>query len=130
VLNFGTTLIAVAIPDGIVMAADDLMYSEQGGEPSPLRNGVHKVFAVGQNILIGSAGLLSHSGIEYQIENWMAEFVDAHDDASTKRPSDIAAALETKMRDTFHAARSQARRRDLEDAPPKGPHRKLPRRRW
>jgi hypothetical protein len=104
-LNRGTTLIAVATIDGLILAADDLMYAEQGEQAIPLEDGVQKVFVINNNILIGSAGLLAHP--KYKFRDWISEFIEMHQRVpASERPSDIAAALETKMRATFHAIES------------------------
>jgi 20S proteasome alpha/beta subunit len=96
-LNCGTTLIAATTADGIVMAADDLMYAEQSGQAIPLKNGFHKVFVADKNILIGSAALMLDQTIEYQFEDWITEFIETQQGTlAFKRPSDIAAALEIK----------------------------------
>ena len=101
----GTTLITRPTEDGIVMAADDLAYAEQGGQAIPCRNRVQKVFAV-DNILIGSAGVVFHKQCEYELENWVADFIEMQHCTPNKRPSDVAAALEEKMRRTFKAVES------------------------
>ncbi len=96
----GTTLYTISTPDGILMAADDLMYSEQDGKTVPLANGVSKVFVM-DNVLIGSAGILLWEPLEYKLQGWIADFIEAHRSASDKRPSSVAEAIHAKMRETF-----------------------------
>jgi hypothetical protein len=103
----GTTLITVATEDGIVMAADDLVYAKQGGQTVPALKGIQKVFIVDSNVLIGSCGLMMHRPIKYDFKDWLSEFIQAHQTTSAaKRPSDVATALEVKMRRTFQSIES------------------------
>lgn len=62
--TLGTTLIAVASPQGIVMAADHFAYKEQEGKAVPAGRGVRKVFFAGNNLLVGSAGLVESGIVE------------------------------------------------------------------
>jgi hypothetical protein len=98
----GTTLIAIKHVDGIVMAADDLMYTEVGGHATPQRDRVQKIFPMGDNILIGSAGVLSHPTIHYWFEDWLKQFIENHQGTTSKRPSDVADALAGRLQETFH----------------------------
>ena len=99
--RFGTTLIAARTADGILMAADDLMYAQQGGNSVPIAECVQKVFISKQNILIGTAGVMSFPQIKYEAQDWIAAFINAQHADTFQRPSDIASALHVKMRDTF-----------------------------
>jgi hypothetical protein len=101
----GTTLITIAINDGIIMAADDLIHAEENGQAIPVQDGVRKVFVM-DNILIGSAGLMTHRRTKYQFQDWIADFIQAHHGIPNKRPRDIADALDTKMRATLKAVAS------------------------
>jgi hypothetical protein len=83
------------------MAADDLVYAERSGHPIPGANCIQKISTLSSNILIGSAGLMIHPEIDYEYENWISSFITAHETDLTKRPSDIATALETRMRNTM-----------------------------
>ncbi len=96
----GTTLIVLATDDGLLIAADDIMYREQEGQAIPVKQNVRKVWAMG-NIMIGSSGILFCPEIEYEFENWIANFIEAHRGATDKLPSDIAEAIHVKMRETF-----------------------------
>jgi hypothetical protein len=103
----GTTLIVIATEDGILMAADDLVYVERGGEAIPALDQVQKVVAMGENILIGTCGMAWHRSIEYKFEDWIVEFIETHGGSTRgNRPSDVAAALEQKMRETLKAIES------------------------
>src|SRR5271157_1609240 len=103
----GTTLMAVMTVDGIVMAADDLVYAEKGGTVIPSENGVQKVFVLGNNILIGSAALMRHAGIKYKFEDWISEFIRVHQSSDgVNLPSETASDLERKMRHTLKAIES------------------------
>jgi hypothetical protein len=110
----GTTLILFAVGEGVVMAADDLIYALLDGKPIPAERNVRKVFAMG-NILIGTAGIMRAKqngqltaigetpqtvSIEYKFEDWIVEFIRAHRSASDNDPQVIADALNTKMRET------------------------------
>jgi hypothetical protein len=97
----GTTLIAVATDDGIVMAADDLVYVEKGGEVIPSFHGVQKVFVAAENILIGSAGMMANSQIEYKFDDWISRFIESNCSGPGKLPSDVASALYREMQETF-----------------------------
>lgn len=83
------------------------MYSEQEGNAIPLRNGVQKLFILKPNIIVGTAGLMSHPEIKYEAEEWIPEFILAHEGPALHRPGDIAPALHVKMRDTFEAIESR-----------------------
>jgi|ERR1035441_6867709 hypothetical protein len=102
--TFGTTLIVGYTPDGIVMAADDLGHSKEGGKAIPREIGIEKVFVLDRNI-VGSTGLMRHAKIKYKFEEWISTFIQTHYDALTdKHPRDVTAALEKEMRHTFHDA--------------------------
>jgi hypothetical protein len=83
------------------MAADDIMYSEQDGKVIPTAYGVPKIFVTG-NVLIGSAGLIScGTPIEYKLQDWIADLIQAQHSAPDKRPRAIAETVYGKMRETF-----------------------------
>jgi hypothetical protein len=96
----GTTLYVACTEDGIVMAADDLMYEEQRGEAVPLANEVFKVVAF-DKVLIGTAGVMLYSTIKYEFQDWITTFVHAQQGGTPKSPLAIAEALYDKMRTTF-----------------------------
>lgn len=111
----GTALIMLAISEGVVMAADDLVYRLDAGTPVPAETNVRKVFAMG-NILIGTAGVLRCKqsapisaereapqtvSIEYKFEDWIVEFIRARRNTSDNDPETVANALDAKMRETF-----------------------------
>lgn len=114
----GTTLITLAVPEGVVMAADDLVYEqEQGGEAVPSERGVRKLYAMG-SVLIGSSGMMRSScggrlvsreqpensidvSIEYKFEDWVVDFIRANRGTGDSSPKVIADALYEKMRNTF-----------------------------
>lgn len=97
--TLGTTLIAVASPQGIVMAADDFAYKEQEGKAVPAGRGVRKVFFAGNRLLVGSAGIVEND--EYKLEDWITGIIEEHRGTAVKRPTDLAAAIDAKMRTTF-----------------------------
>lgn len=99
----GTTLISLATDDGILMAADRLVYAVVDGQAVPRHQGFPKVFATGSNILIGSAGMMIIPEVRYHIQDWIAEFVQPQESAPAKRPDEIATALREKLRMTFQA---------------------------
>jgi hypothetical protein len=80
-----------------------LLHADHGGEAIPVLDGVQKVFVAENNILIGSAGIIILKSIEYEFKTWITEFIETHHGAPSKRPSDFAAMLDQKMRETFHA---------------------------
>jgi hypothetical protein len=111
----GTALIVLAVNEGVVMVADDLVYALKGGVAVPAERNVRKIFAAG-NILIGTAGTMraKQSGqltavgeapqtvaIEYKYEDWIVEFIRGQRSASDSDPEAVADALYTKMRETF-----------------------------
>jgi hypothetical protein len=113
--NRGTTLIVIAIGDGVVMAADDLVYTLKDGVAVPAERNVRKVFATG-NVLIGTAGTMraKKSGqliavgetpqtvvIKYKFEDWIIEFIQRQRRASDNDPEAVANDLDAKMRETF-----------------------------
>jgi hypothetical protein len=97
----GTSLITLATAEGIVVAADDLMYVEKEGKAIPIELRMRKVFTVESNLLIGSAGTVKNKSIEYHLENWIADLIAEQHSTSVKRPSDMAHAINAKMRTTF-----------------------------
>ena len=96
----GTTLFTLSTPDGIVMAADDLIYTEENGKPIPKQTGVVKV-VVCDKVLIGSSGIMFCPPVEYEFKNWIADFIESQRGATDKRPNAIAEAVYAKMRTTF-----------------------------
>jgi len=111
----GTTLIVIAVSEGVAMVADDLLYELRAGAPVPAKSNVRKIFAMG-SILIGTAGTLrckdggqlSTGGelsetvsIEYKSEDWILEFIKAHRSAPRNEPQSVSNALYEKMRLTF-----------------------------
>ena len=57
---------AYATEDGLVMAADDLLYSEKAGKAVAAIDCAQKVFVAENNILIGSAGMMAYRHIQYE----------------------------------------------------------------
>jgi len=115
----GTTLITLAVPEGVVMAADDLVYEYEleTGKATPLERGARKVYAMG-SILIGSSNTMrcSCSGrlvskdepqesidvsIEYKFEDWIVDFIRERRGATDSSPKVFADALYQRMLDTF-----------------------------
>jgi len=66
----GTALLCFATEHGIFLAADDLVYAEQEGHAIPLHRDFRKVGAI-NNTLIGTAGLLIHTDIGYDVNRWI-----------------------------------------------------------
>jgi hypothetical protein len=96
----GTTLFTLSTTDGIVMAADDLMYTEQDSQVIPMATGISKVFAF-DTVLIGGAGIILCEPLKYALQDWISDFIQAQRGAADKRPNAIAEALHAKMRETF-----------------------------
>lgn len=111
----GTTLIVLAVGDGVVMVADDLIYQLKAGVALPAESNVRKVFTMGST-LIGTAAMLRCKdsmqigaegeametvAIEYKSEDWIVEFIRAQRGASNSNPETVANALYAKMRETF-----------------------------
>jgi hypothetical protein len=112
----GTSHITLAIAQGVVMAADDLVYYPQSSVAIPAERNVRKVFEIGNNILIGTAEimraeesrrLVAHGetpqtiAIKYKFEDWIIEFIKGQRHASDNDPEAVANALYAKMRETF-----------------------------
>jgi len=97
----GTSLITAAVREGILIAADDLVFGESEGRIISVRTGVQKVVIAYKNLLIGSAGLLEGRKIKYKFENWIADFIEEHSGDPQKRPLDLANAIQREVRATF-----------------------------
>jgi hypothetical protein len=112
----GTSLITLATDAGVVMVADDLVYYAQSSVAIPAERNVRKVFAMGNNILIGTAEIMRavKSGqligvgetpqtiaIKYKFEDWIIEFIRGQRNVPDNDPKAIANALHAKMRETF-----------------------------
>ena len=103
----GTSLITAVTDHGIVMAADDLVYSEKDGQAIPGPQRLQKVFVFAQNILIGTAGVGVFPEGEYEADNWIIEFIQSQTAKECfHRPSDVAAALLTKASTSFDVIHS------------------------
>jgi hypothetical protein len=105
----------LAVGEGVVMVADDLVYRLEDGAAVPAERDVRKVFAMG-SVLIGSANLMraKQSGqisvdgeisdtvsIEYKFEDWIVEFIRAQRSAPDDSAEAVANSLDAKMRETF-----------------------------
>jgi hypothetical protein len=99
----GTTLICVASNDGVFLAADDLVCGEQERQAVPTSNNFLKV-CVMDNILIGTAGLMGHTAIKYDVQEWITDFANVHGNTPDKLPSSVAEAIYAKLKDTFSLA--------------------------
>jgi hypothetical protein len=99
----GTILVCFATRDGVFLAADDLVYVEQEGQPIPAGNNFRKV-CVMDNILIGTAGLMLHADIKYDVHNWINDLINENEGEPDKLPSSIAEAIHAKLKVTFKPA--------------------------
>ncbi len=97
----------MAMDEGIIMAADDLVYVEKGGTPIPTLYGVSKVRVAAENILIGSVGMMTHPKIKYSFDVWVSSFIETQRNCGTiQRPSEFAAALRSELRKTMEGIAS------------------------
>lgn len=95
----GTSLICFATEHGIFLAADDLVYAEQEGQAIPFHRDFHKVGAI-NNTLIGTAGLLIHTDIGYDVNRWIPELFSELQ-TGDGLPSSVGEKIHTKLQDTF-----------------------------
>ncbi len=103
----GTSLFCVATDDGIFLAADDLVYSEQDGMAVPLGHDFRKVGAT-DKVLIGTAGLMEmvHGDFKYRAGVFSNELLDELERVSADFPSSVAERIHQKLRETFKPAES------------------------
>jgi len=104
-ISKGTSLIAVALSEGAVVAADALLYGVKDGVAVPTHKDFKKVFA-SDNIIIASAATMIYKragtfAFEYEFENWISEFISLQTGAPDKNPTAIAEAICDKVRKTF-----------------------------
>jgi hypothetical protein len=101
----GTTLVVLASSEGVAVAADDLIYRLQSGVAISFERNVRKVF-VSDNIIIASANLIrgkkgNPTIFEYELKDWISEFISRKRGATDKHPVAIAEAMHEKSRQTF-----------------------------
>jgi hypothetical protein len=101
----GTSLICVAIDDGVFLAADDLVYVERDGQALPLSTNFRKVCGT-ERILIGTAGLMVHTDIKYDVQVWVRDFINTHAASLSEIPSSVAEGIFEKLKETFRPAES------------------------
>lgn len=87
------------------LAADDLVYIERDGQVIPARNNFRKVCAM-DKIMIGTAGLMVHTDIKYDVQDWITDFINTHGGAANELPSSVAEGIYQKLQETFKAAES------------------------
>ena len=96
----GTTLICLAMDDGVFLAADDLVYTELDGKATPSGRSFTKVCVFG-DVLIGTAGLMVDSALKYDVQSWITDFIESHGRTASKLPSAISQAIWDQLRHTF-----------------------------
>jgi hypothetical protein len=101
----GTSLVAISISEGAVVAVDDLLYNFESGVPVPAEHDVRKVF-VSDNVIIASAQLIKARlwhpvSFEYNLKDWIMEFIKLKRGTPEKEPNSVSTAMYNKMRATF-----------------------------
>jgi hypothetical protein len=99
----GTSLICLATEDGILLAADDLVYAEHEGQALPLQRDFRKVGAI-NSTLIGTAGLMIHADINYDLNEWFPELLKELEAAPNGLPSLVAETIYRKLQNVFTPA--------------------------
>jgi hypothetical protein len=116
-LEQGTTLVVLSTDDGVVMAADNLAYSDTASGPQSAHDPVQKVFACGERLIVGSAAALVFSfrgvpirgmdgtlhtlSFEYKFQDWIEQFVSMESSVSYKDAYSLGSAIHDKARQTF-----------------------------
>jgi len=98
----GTSLICLATEDGVFLAADDLVYAERNGQAVPLQRDFRKVGAI-NTTLIGTAGLMIHHNINYDVNDWIPE-LEKELGVTDGLPSSVADQILRKLQDVFKPA--------------------------